>query len=75
LQVTTDGGNTWNVVDGNIPQPAQGNIVEFTMQTPADGKYQYRVIAVDAAGNQSQPSEISDVFDVKTRPGQPKLKE
>jgi hypothetical protein len=22
LQVTTDGGNTWNVVDGNIPQPA-----------------------------------------------------
>ena len=80
VEKSTDGGQTWKVVD-TVPHVLREHqsrmVVLYTHVSSGDESYQLRVKAVDAAGNQSPYSEVSDILHVTdtTRPGRPKILE
>lgn len=77
VEKTADGGENWEVLDGNVPNTTVDRngeqVVMFVYLSLREEDYQLRVKSVDAAGNQSPYSDISDVLHIRIRPGQPQF--
>jgi predicted phage tail protein len=64
FQITRDSGDSWITIGTT-------EVNQYRYISPGNETYQCRVIAVNAAGNQSRPSNISAPLQVKGNPGTP----